>query len=193
MFYNKDGVVDYVNEDRTEFLDVWLNSQCRFFIGNLSGAVQIAELFSKPMALLSPTVLQPRNDVAYLLDYDRDLMIFQKYRDKDTGKLLTLRQMIRLEEKSLSRPGDLFYTGMASVADSYLSVATVVPYTKKEILDLADEMKDKVNGVVSYDEVDIELQNKYWSILREINKDIGDVMPARIGRVFLRENQWWLE
>ena len=88
-------IVDYATRFRSDFMDVYLNAHCRFFVGNNSGLFSIPRIFNVPWALanLCP---YPWNGKGGF----RNLDIPKLLRHKSDGRILTfpeLRDMGLLE------------------------------------------------------------------------------------------------
>ena len=63
----------------------------------------------------------------------------------------------------------------------------IVENTSEEILDLAREMNERIDGTWKEMEEDKKLQEKYWSLFPE--DSLNKTCPARIGALFLRKNR----
>lgn len=89
--YEMDGCIDFAKKYYSPLIDAYLNYRCKFYIGNISGAVHFTELFSKPYAILSPVIFFAEDDNPLVTSSDKDIMILQKYWDKKRKRYLTLR------------------------------------------------------------------------------------------------------
>jgi hypothetical protein len=67
----------------------------------------------------------------------------------------------------------------------------LIANTPEEILGLAREMNERLDGAFEYTEEDEELQNRYHSLFQPHHRCYGT--PARIGTEFLRQNRELLE
>ncbi len=184
------SIIDYASKYRTEFLDVFLSSSCEFMIGDNSGILVFPLLFSKPIIIINNAVLTTKQDFLLPINKERDLMILQKYWDESKGRFLSIREMIETElyvavtEPDAGRPAHtlLLYNERGIVP---------VKNTPDEIMEVSEEMLQRIKGVAKYDEIDIELQERYEEIKSEYHDEY--FFKLRIGRDFLRENQWLLD
>ncbi len=82
-----DGVIDYANSEvRSDWMDVFGLSQCRFFVGTASGPMNVARAFCVPVLATNyfPTGTWPFSD--------GDLFIHKRHRRQEDGRWLTLRE-----------------------------------------------------------------------------------------------------
>ena len=81
---------DYAsNGTRTEFLDIFLGSNCTFCISTGSGWDEIPRIFKRPTLYVNFVPILENNIVS------RDLLLFPKYmRDKISGELLSLKELL---------------------------------------------------------------------------------------------------
>ena len=190
--YTREGCVDFASKYYTPFLDAYLNAKCKFYIGNLSGAQHFTELFSKPFAILSPVLFYADDDTPLITSIEMDIMILQKYWYKKRNRYLSLREMIEVEQESFRKGGGK-YCSLVNIFRWYAQNTIPVKNTGEEILDLALEMNNCIDGTQIYTQQDQELQRRYWEIVNKSNYEFGIPINARIGAKFLRENQWLLE
>lgn len=191
--YNTRGCVDYVNSNRNDFMDVYLNATCKFFIGDSSGAASIIGLFSKPTVVINFPFIYLNGNVPVPLRKERDLMILQKYWHKRDKRYLTIRDMIKFEKEAYKRKNK--YTKLLNTFfDYYKNEIVPVKNTEQEILDVSIEMEKRIDGTMKYSESDLELKKRYWKIVESDNfSEMQWYFNADIGIDFLRNNQWLLE
>lgn len=185
-------IIDYVFKMRSDFADVYLFSQCRFFISDSSGIQVIPKLFAKPVISINNAVFTTKVDIILPSNENYDLMILQKYWDTGRGRYLTIRELIEME-----------INGEEEKLDDCRPANTLMLYHKKgilpvkntpeEILDVVKEMLLRLNGEMEYDDLDLQLKNKYDLIKSEFIKKGQYFFNMRIGRDFLRQNQWLLD
>lgn len=188
--YNREGAVDYSNQGRTEFLDCFLFANCRFFIGSNSGISGFSFLFG-------------RNRVAINIEfpmhwYDRYAFfrvgIFVKYYDPAKKKYLRLCEIIALQAMYV-----FLVLSLESMRfDDFLRQQhiEIIHNTAEEILDVTKEMEAILNHSVQYTEHDEELQRRYREIVSAFSSrwpQFAGIMVGRIGRQWLRDNEWFLE
>ena len=185
-----DIIFDYGRNYHTDFLDVFLFSRCRYFIGTPSGVQHLADFFSKPIVIVNSPVLSTENSCSFV-GRDGNLMIPQKYWDSVNSRYLTIREMLTVECF-----GEAEYNPNAprrTMGIYHQRKILPIKNTPEEILAVAKEMEEILAGTVVYDELDLELQDKYNKIVSEFKDAPNFIFPYRLGRDFLRQNQWILE
>lgn len=185
-------IIDYAATLRSDFGDVYLSSKCMFMIGDTSGIQVFPKLFAKPVITTNMYMLTSRVDTILPTHENYDLVILQKHWDQNRERYLTIREMIEME-----------INGEQEKLDSHRPANTCLVYHRKgikpikntpeEILDVAKEMVQRLNGTIEYNELDMKLKEKFDSIKKEYMRDTNFFINMRIGRDFLRQNQWLLE
>ena len=185
------NVVDYANNYRTEFMDVYLTSKCKFFCADLSGILSLPIIFSKPMLILNVTLLTVKNDAYSFLSPSKDIGLLKKLWDKNKKKYMTLRDMLYSETRfTIGKKSGI----ASSVLPEYYRRGIVpIDNTPEEILAAVKEMNERIDGTVKYDALDIELQQRYREIVDNYPMKDNVLNNWRLGAAFLRENQWLLE
>lgn len=164
------GVIDYAHSPfRSDWMDIFLCAQCRFFLGNTSGLFMVPTIFGVPVALAHMAPL----GCVYAL-HSTDLSIPKHFLDA-SGREFS--------------PAEL----MASAIGSYRHTrqyaeqgVTVLDNTPEEIRDLVVEMLDRLDGTATYDEGDSTRQKTFRALLRPGHYSYGSV--AGIGRDYLRQH-----
>ena len=168
------GIIDYARYHRSDFADVYLAAHCKFFLGDTGGLFGIPTIFGVPFAAvnLTPLRIAPRTAL--------DIFIPKKYRDINTQKFLTFKELISLGAHDWGR------------SEKYRSASIeVVENSSEEILDLVVEMNARIDGDwVTHDE-DEELQKRYRQLFEDDHPIVG--FPSRVGAKFLRDNVGLLE
>jgi len=164
------GVIDYAHLDsRSDWLDVFLCAEARFFLGASSGLLYVSTLFGRPVAAANQapfsTVLAfSAIDVALpkLLWSEREqrYLTFRETFDSDVSNL-------RFAEKYREQ-------GIRTVENS-----------GEEVRDLALEVLDRVKGTAAYEAKDEELQRRFLALMRPGHYGYGGI--NRVGRDFLRK------
>ena len=121
-------IIDYASDHRTDFLDIYLPSKCRFFLGCDSGIFVIATIFDVPVALANC------NLIAYNPFRHNDLFLLTRLQDVATGKFVTYDKAIELGYYDIDK--------VAPVLPDF----KVVENDPEQILDLAKEMLGKLEG-----------------------------------------------
>ena len=184
------NLVDCTGERRSEFLDVYLNSENKFFVSDLSGIMTIAQLFAKPLVVLNAPCITYRYDLMVFYRTDRDLAIYKKLWDMRHNRFLTVREMLDYEVNIATQEKN----GVAAVI-RYYQDHDILPInnTAEEIRAVVHEMNQRIDGTMVYDSLDKELQARYREIVD--NYPLGESLLAdwSMGSQFLRENQWLLD
>lgn len=168
-------VIDYAHSDiKSDWMDVFLCSQCRFIIGTASGMYNISLAYGVPVVM---TNLLPAY-AAYLLS-SKDLFIPRLCWSKEKGRHLSFEEL-------MSPPVSM------GIAQSYFDNRNIqiIKNKAEEIKDLVEEMLQRNDGAFSCSEDDEVSQRKFQEITTRCGKLYGDstlAMNARIGRKFLHE------
>lgn len=189
---NNSTIIDYTSKMHSDFADAYLFSECKFIISDSSGIQVLAKLFAKPSITINTAVFTTKVDSLLPSHENYDLMILQKYWDPKNNRYLTIREMIEMEIN-----GEKEKLNIHRPANTYLVYhekgIKPVKNTPEEIWDVAREMLQRLDGTVKYDELDLQLKDKFDSIKREYTNKGHFFFNMRIGRDFLRQNQWLLE
>jgi len=186
--YQCTGSVDYSNTvNQSAFMDVFLIAHCCFFIGDLSGVVEIAKMFFKPVVLINVSVVFIELDASV----KADLMIFRRFCKNE--KVLSLKDILQLQKAALGK----YSKGNGAMNFwQYLSENNVktILNTAEEICEVAKEMTSIINGTIQYSKEDIVLQEKYRNCIADNwpDKKVNAVC-GRVGSKWLRDNKWFLE
>ena len=162
--------IDYAYKYRTDFMDIYLGANCKFFVGTSNGLTSIPRLYKKPIAWVNYISMER----VHAWD-ENSMFILKKLWSKPEKRLLKFNEILR------SGIGDFRHGSQFEK-----SGIEIINNRPEEICDLTMEMDDRLNGVWIENDEDKELQQRFWS-LYEKNK-INKVFRARIGAKFLREN-----
>ncbi|MEG4914782.1 TIGR04372 family glycosyltransferase [Microcoleus sp. B7-D4] len=160
-------VIDYAHSDvKSDWMDVFLCAQCRFFIGMSSGLRLVPIAFGVPCAVTNWTpmgILMPWSS--------KDIYIPKLYWSQKEQRYLTFAE--------LTAPpiGHVFSHKVLSELG-----ITAVDNTPEEIKDLIVEILERLDDKLKYTEADERLQ-KQFQTLAEKNQCYSS---SRIGRDFLR-------
>ena len=162
------GIIDYAHSDsKSPFMDVYLSSQCRFFLGTTSGLFLVAYIFHRPVALAD---FIPFTDI---ISYPHTCYIPRTVFSNAENRCLTYRE---IQKKHV-----LYH------APQYEERGlTVRPNDPLEILDLTREAwAALVEGKEALD-------GDPW--MRDFDRFLVDSgfpsnSPARIGRAFMRAHK----
>lgn len=179
--------IDYANEYYDELMDIVLTRECKFFVGDNCGLCVLPMVSNVPVALKN--VVPAFYDVWGTYPQNpQNLFIFKKYYSKHKNRLLSIKEMMKIEKMIAGKNRGPMYAKLG---------IELVENSAEEILDLVKEMNARIDGEWIETEEDIQLQKKYQSILKEWckQKDIktNAVFHGKVGAAFLRNNQFLLE
>ena len=169
-------VIDYANEGRSEFMDIYLGAKCEFCLSNATGFDAIPMVFRRPICFVNVA------PVEYLQTYLKDSIAVWKHHFR-AGQRMTFAEII---ESGAGRvlTSQAFKAGGIELEDN----------TPDEIADAAQEMADRVEGMRSTVERSTVEQSSFWSAFpRSISTTTG--MPLhgeirmRVGREFFNNLQ----
>lgn len=168
---NNPMIVDYATNYRTDFLDVFLGAKCRFYLGDSCGFHAIPMIFRRPLAMTnmiplecaptwgSESIFIPKK---LWLRKEKRFLTFTEIMDSGIGRFLSSRQF---EESGIE----------------------IIENTPEEIMALALEMDQRLNGEWRTIEEDEQMQRRFWKLFKPT--EMNNVLRARIGTEFLRQNK----
>lgn len=167
-------IIDYSLHHRTDFGDIYLLSKCKFFLANTTGLFLISTVFNVPVALANFVPLE------YVAIRKSDLFI--------PKMIWSVREKRRLTFREILESGAGRYLSSWQFQKAGLEV---VENTAEEVLDLAKEMNERLDGTWVSTEEDEELQRRFHSLFKPHHLCYG--FSSRIGTNFLRKNKCLLE
>ena len=163
-------IIDYANEFRSEFLDIFLLANCRFMIACASGPDAVAILFRKPVVFVNYPV------PGALHSWLPTVTIPKKYRLIEEDRIMTFREVLR--------DGCHFLLGDKDYAAYGIEL---IPNTPEEIHDAVMEMEARLDGTWTETPEDRERQDRFWSLFE--GYPLHKTVRTRIGAAFLRQNE----
>lgn len=161
-----DGVVDYVfSQHHSDWMDVFLWSQCRFYLGVVSGPCCIPREFGVPSALTNCTPMMFRPT------FYKDVFIPKMFWHVSERRYLSLEEI--LTKVSSTEDQGVFAWRQLAFHDN----------SPEDLCDVVDEMCERIAGTAQYTREDEELQNRFQKMC-EAHGSLGE---ARVGRAFLRK------
>ncbi|OLY63903.1 glycosyltransferase, TIGR0xxxx family protein [Leptospira santarosai serovar Bananal] len=162
------GVFDYAHSSiRSNKMDIFLFSQCRFFIATTSGPWLIPCIFDVPTVVtnLLPLIRPWTKDSFFIpkilkLNNENRILTIKEMLSSEIGKFYTTRQYL---EKNIS----------------------IIDNTKEELNALVLEVLDYLDGSLVYSDEDNAEQNKLSNLYLRYSK-FGD--SGRMGRDFLKKH-----
>lgn len=162
-------VVDYAHSDaKSDWMDVFLWSDCRFLIGTFSGPIQVPGTFGVPVV---QTNWCP---VGHRYWFSDDLQIPKLYRSEREHRLLSFPESIREPIGFAQQSEHLERIGIR-----------LIDNTPEEIAEVVVEMLDRLDGTVVYTAEDEGLQARFDALEPPVRYRIPRG-GARRGRDFLR-------
>jgi len=161
------GLIDYAHSSlRSSTLDLFLFTQCIFFVGTASGPILTPIVFGTPTAATNFSPVYAR------LHAGNTLTISKRYYSNSEERFLTLSESLL---STIAKENDF-----RKFKESRI---TLVDNTPEEILDLFKEMSMRVDGTISYSLKDSDLNNEA-SKLYSLYSEYGTL--GRLGRQYLR-------
>ena len=164
------GVIDYASNQRSDFLDVFLLSRCKYLIVGNTGLFWISALFGKP------TLHCDVYDIRHV-QLKNDLYIPQKVLLKNENRVATISEMLKMR----SEYSDERHQGRLGVE--------LIKNTSDEILAACNEMNSRIDGTWITTPQDEELQQRYLDLVVTYSDQPTWRGGGRVGTQFLRDNQ----
>ena len=167
-------IIDYAVKHRSDFGDIYLLGNCRFFVASMTGMSSVPSLFGVPSALTNQVPLVPnpcgRNS----------LFIPKLLKDKGTGELATFKTHFELIGSAalFNTSSHIWFGGETFENERY----TLIDNDSAEIADLCRDMFDLLDGK-SPPKKGSDLQDVYSRVHLADLPDVGN-FGARIGPRF---------
>jgi putative glycosyltransferase (TIGR04372 family) len=164
----EEGLIDYaLSPFKSELMDIFLCSECLFFLGSNSGIFELSTLFGKPVALanMAPMSVVPRGKA--------DLSLPMLYADSASGKKLEFSEIMQTEKGN--------YRTTKEFQDAGIKLQKNKP---SEILELAKEQYLRTKNIYTSKDTNQVLQKKYKSLFKEGHYSFG--YASKIGEDFLQ-------
>ena len=163
-------VIDYAHLGiKSDWMDVFLSANCRFFLGSNSGLCHLPTVFGVPGAIANCV------PISAVLPYGADdIGIPKLVWSNDKQRFLTFPEIFNSPASNYR-------------LDSSFSRGNIKPIenSPEDITELALEMLDKVEGKLSYTEEDEVLQRRFKFLMNPSHCSYGAI--SRVGRGFLRK------
>jgi putative glycosyltransferase (TIGR04372 family) len=171
--------LDYACSDlKSDFLDIWLNANCHYAFSNGSGLDEVLKTFRKP--LLHVNIYPLTETMSGLKNV---LTIFKHSVDADTGKGLSLNEMIKR---------GIFGMNM----DHQFKAKNIIieNNTSEEILNALKEFELRLDGLWNESSEYQELHKKFFEKLKKwenYERYHGQIL-GRISETFLLNSKEWI-
>ena len=164
-------VIDYASSKyRTDFNDVYISGNCKFFLCSDTGISIVPEVFRLPVVHVNFTNIT--NISVWTLD---SLFIFKFFYLRNENRFMKFSEILELEFGGIETE-EIF---------SKLNIE-LIENTPEEILQVTIEMDERLNGTWETKEEDKELQERFWLLF---GPDKIKSSNLRIGADFLRQNK----
>jgi putative glycosyltransferase (TIGR04372 family) len=169
-------VIDYATSKfKADWLDLYIASNCQFFLTGASGAAIMASVFGRPIVMLNGSL--PFN--FSFSGTSNQIGIPKLMRQRNTGKLIDFASIFqsglgaeRLSERLASAGVDL------------------IDNTPEEILEVVAEMVERISGSFNCNADDTLLQSKMQRLIPASHYSFGT--RSKCGRDFLRRYSFLL-
>jgi len=170
----KDYIIDYPNSFRSEFMDIYIISKSKFFVGGPSGIHGVPYLFNTPILGIN---FIPIYDSTMS---DRDLWIPKKIWIKKEKRFMSFKEMFSIDRKKYLN--DRFY---------YDNKLEILDNDSDELLSAISDMNSFVDGDLIFSDKDDWLWDKFKSTLVDGNYNAIS-SKSRICPSFLQRNHEFL-
>lgn len=178
-----DGIIDYANNYREEFLDYYLIAKSKFFVCGFSGLAPIAALFHTPLVIVNVSSLTLNGDISAHKDKQNETILLpKKLFDSKKQRFVSLIEQLKFEEQIPNIYERMNYFKMCEYK--------YIENTPEEIWDAAEEMMLRLEGKFQYSSVAQELQEQFKFALNEAMKHNPNIIPngTIISSKFLLKN-----
>jgi putative glycosyltransferase (TIGR04372 family) len=167
-------IIDYASNGRwSDFLDIYLSANCRFFILSDTGLSNPPEVFRTSIVYVNDFLFALLNR----LSVRNGLFIFKKFYLVKEKRFITFHEILSFKNNGFE------YSFNNQIDKGEIKV---IDNTEEEILSATLEMDDRLKGTWETNEEDEVLQAHFWSL---IPKGLLKSPNCRIGTKFLRKNQ----
>lgn len=188
------NVIDYSNNFRTEFSDIYLSAKCHFFVSTGTGIDSVAYIFRRPIVFVNIANLS-----SSCFWGSGDLFIPKKLWIRKERRFMTFREILISGIDKFGRKEKFEQMGIELIENTSEAITSVVL-----------EMDERLKGSFQASEEDEELQQRFCSIMKSYGH-LGAistgrhshsimksdrylrVINTRIGSDFLRQNKDLLE
>jgi putative glycosyltransferase (TIGR04372 family) len=171
-------IVDYAHKGMgDDFLDIYLGAKCYMCLSSGSGFDAIPALFRRPVSFVNYVPVEiPNSSQTYLV------YVSKGHFDIKTGKQLTFREILSRNVRFRPRASPEAYINNG---------VSLKENSPEEILDVAVETVDRLQGTWMTDPVGEKLQGRFREIMPKIQPH-GEIF-IRYSENYLKRNPWWVE
>ncbi len=170
--YEHTQVIDYSLTQRTDFMDIFLIANCRFFLGSPAGIGDVSTIFNRPQLCVNaaPPTRPPMGKGS--------MFIPKKLREIKSKQFVKYKDFFEASKNNIR----LEYFGQAVISKGW----EYVDNSAQEILDATIEMIQQLDGFVEPTKEDVELLQKYYDWIPEDHWSKSYRIPIAVS--FVRQN-----
>lgn len=179
--------INFVGLGYDEFLDLTIHRFCKFYLGSGAGVSLLPQVFAKPVALLLPYYPAIEHNI---FCHKEDLCIFNRLYSAIEKRELSFDEMFNIA---------IDFTCIGKLDGEYFAKngLELIPFSQEDILGMAIEMNEKLDGKWKEKNEDIELQNvfnlKLHECIKNNNIHISEILPVNVATSYLRKYKYLLE
>ena len=171
---SSDKIIDYSNSTfRSDYMDLFLLSKCRFYLGSDSGIGNISVISDKYKGLCNATDfynLQIQNF--------KRVIIFKKYYSNKLQKFLSLKEIF---DNNIHKFSNILQFEAENI--------TVINNNEKEIEGLAEDLDKILNNNYTLNKEDEKNHIKFWNIVKKYGLNPkNNYNEIRVSNYFLKNN-----
>ena len=165
------NVIDYIHTPfKSDWMDIYLSANCRFFFGTSSGLYCVAGIFGRPSVQVNVTPIG-----CVLSQFPQDISIPKMIRDA-AGRLVPFGELFADEASSFRNSREFAARQMTHVNN-----------TPEEITEVVTEMMDRLDGAAGPSAEDQALQTRFRSFVTPAHYSFYS--GATVGTAFLRRHR----
>jgi putative glycosyltransferase (TIGR04372 family) len=170
------NLIDYAHDPiRNDWLDLYIAANCRFFLGNTSGAFIMSSVFGVSVACANMAPFSAQFPFG-----NKDIGIPKLYKKTSSGRLLPFKEILDSPMGNFRYSSDFNSAGIELIDNS-----------PEDILDLAIEQFERTTDPdFVYNKKDDVLQRRFRDLYKPGHYSYGSA--SRIGRAFLNNYQYLL-
>lgn len=171
--------IDYSNSKyKNDLMDIYLLSNCKFYLGSDSGIGNVAVISNKYVGLINLTYYSNLNIQSF-----KRFVIFKKFYSKKLKRYLSLREIYSNNYHTLSKANEFDNLNIKLIDNS-----------SDEIENLSIEMEKKINGTWKISKEDINYHNIFWSIISKYDqKKNNNYDDIYVSNYYLKNNLYLLD
>jgi len=147
--FEEDKIIDYATKHRSDFGDIYLNAQCKFFLSSDGGLSSIPWIFNVPVAYANG--VPPLAAGGWRKE---DVFVSKKLWSIEKKRLLTFREVLEVGADTWFESHKYEEAGIKVIENS-----------KEEILAIVKELNSRLDGTWNVTEEDEERQRCYRDII----------------------------